>query len=216
MRNLEKDEEKRGKYREKLLATAFTLFSKESIESVKFEDIAKESNIGAATVYRYFGSKPEMVIELATKKWIEHYKEVEEYYQKAGGDSMNAAEELEFFLDSFINLYRNHKDLLRFNRNFDTYVIHEKCTEKQMKPYNDAVSIFAEKFHTVYKKAQEDGTLSIKVSEKKLFVNIMYIMLSVAGKYAEGLVYPPHAERDMTEELFLLKHMIFDSYAKRL
>ena len=214
MRNPEKDNKKRSKYREKILDTAFTLFSEDSIESVKFEDIAKKSNVGAATVYRYFKNKPEMVIELATQKWIEHYKEVEINYQKAGGDSMDAAEELEFFLDSFINLYRNHKDLLRFNRNFDTYVIHEKCSKEQMKPYNDAVSIFANKFHTVYRKAQEDGTLSIKVSEKKLFVNIMYIMLSVAGKYAEGLIYPPNEDRDMIEELFLLKHMIYDSYAK--
>ena len=126
---------------------------------------------------------------------------------------MNAAEELDFFLDSFIDLYSSHKDILRFNRNFDSYVKHEGCTEEQMRPYNETVSVFADKFHIVYKKAKEDGTLSINISEKKLFVNSLYIMLSVAGKYAEGLIYPPGYEQDMTEELYILKHMILNAYS---
>ena len=125
---------------------------------------------------------------------------------------MNAVEELEFFLDCFIDLYRDHKDLLRYNRNFDTFIKHEGATAEQMAPYNEAVNAFADKFHAVYRKAQEDGTLRIDVSEQALFTNTMYIMLSVAGKYAEGLIYPPEDERDLTEELSTLKQMILNYY----
>ena len=59
------------------------------------------------------------------------------------------------------------------------------------------VEVFATKFHTVYRKAKKDGTL--------------YTFVSVAGKFAEGLVYPPDGEHDMTEELLMLKRMIVDS-----
>ena len=97
------------------------------------------------------------------------------------------------------------------NRNFDTYVQHERCTAAQMRPYNDAVAVFAKKFHTVVRKARADGSLRIPVSEPRLFVNLLYTMLSVAGKYAEGLVYPPDGERNMTDELEAIKRMILDS-----
>lgn len=214
MHNTEKTEAGMAERREKLMQTGFRLFAEQSIESVKLQDIATASGIGIATLYRYFKTKPELVIEIATGKWREYYIEVEKAYEARGGNEMTASEELEFFLDSFIDLYRNHKDILRFNRNFDTYVKHEGCTKEQMKRYNEAVTMFADKFHTVYHKAQEDGTLDIRISEKKMFVNTMYIMLSVVGKYAEGLIYPPDCDQDMTEELYMLKHILWDAYGK--
>ena len=105
--------------------------------------------------------------------------------------------------------------MLRFNRNFDTYVKHQECTAEQMRPYNEAVNVFAKKFRTVYRKAKKDGTIDTRIPEKRLFVNTLYTVLSVAGKYAEGLVYPPDGEHDMTEELLMLKRMIVDSMRKR-
>ena len=84
-----------------------------------------------------------------------------------------------------------------------------------MRPYNEAVNVFAHKFHTVYLKAQKDGTLDLRIPEKRLFVNTLYTVLSVAGKYAEGLVYPPIGEHDMTDELLMLKRMIVDSMRKK-
>ena len=56
-----------------------------------------------------------------------------------------------------------------------------------MKPYNEAVNAFAGKFHTVFIKAEQDGTLRTDIPEENLFISSMYIMLLVAAKYAEGL-----------------------------
>ena len=212
MRNVNQDAGEARIRRDRILDTAFRLFSEQSIEAVKLQDIAVASGVGIATLYRYFENKPNLVIEIGTRKWLEYHKEVANAYQQRGGDSMTAAENLEFYLDCYIELYRNHKDILVFNRNFDTYVKHEGCTAEQMAPYNEAVSMYARRFHGLYTKAKEDGTLKIKISERKLFVNTMYIMLSVAGKYAEGLIYPMDYKQDMTEELFMLKRMILDTY----
>ena len=212
MRNVDQDASEAKLRRERLLDTAFRLFSEQSIEAVKLQDIATASGVGIATLYRYFENKPNLVIEIGTRKWLEYHKEVAKAYQQRGGASMTAAENLEFYLDCYIELYRNHKDILVFNRNFDTYVKHEGCTAEQMAPYNEAVSMYAKRFHGLYTKAKEDGTLNIKISERKLFINTMYIMLSVASKYAEGLIYPMDYKQDMTEELFMLKRMILDTY----
>lgn len=211
MRDARKDAIEMAARRERLLEAGFRLMSARTIEAVTLQEIADEAKIGIATLYRYFKAKPDLVIEIGTNIWKRYYVEVEKEYARLNGPAMNAAEELEFFLDSIIELYRSRRDVLRFNRNFDTYVQHERCTAAQMRPYNDAVAVFAKKFHTVVRKARADGSLRIPVSEPRLFVNLLYTMLSVAGKYAEGLVYPPDGERDMTDELEAIKRMILDS-----
>ena len=212
MRNAFQDEIEMEERREKLLETGFRLFSRSSIESVKLTEIAEESGIGIATLYRYFENKSTLVIEIGIKVWRGYFEEVHRMYDEMNGDDMSGEEELSFFLDCFIDLYRNHKDILRFNRNFDTYVKHSRCTAEQMRPFNDAMGIFAQKFHTVISKSQNDGTLNITEPEEKMFINLLYIMLSVTEMYTDGLVYPVIEQRDMTAELFELKEMIMKNY----
>ena len=215
MRNAEKDAVEKAERRGRLLETGFRLFAARSIEAVKLTQIADEAGLGIVTLYRYFKTKPDLVIEIGTALWRKYYVEVEKTYAARGGEKMSAAEEMEFFLDSIIELYRSHKDVLKFNRNFDTYVKHQECTAEQMRPYNEAVEVFAHKFHVVYEKAMKDGTLDIRVSESRLFVGTLYAVLSVAGKFAEGLVYPTEDHHNMLEELLMIKQMILGALKSR-
>ena len=122
MRDARKDAIEMAARRERLLEAGFRLMSARTIEAVTLQQIADEARIGIATLYRYFKAKPDLVIEIGTNIWKRYYAEVEKEYARLNGPAMNAAEELEFFLDSIIELYRSRRDVLRFNRNFDTYV----------------------------------------------------------------------------------------------
>ena len=84
MRNAEQDAIEKAQRRERLLDEAFRLFAARSIESVKLTEIAEAAGLGIVTLYRYFKTKPDLVIELATKKWIEYYAEVEKAYAARG------------------------------------------------------------------------------------------------------------------------------------
>ena len=212
MRNLEKDEIEMAKKRAKMLTVGFRLFSEMTIEVATMKDIAQTCGFGYKTMFRYFGTKTAFVITIGAKVWKEYAVKVEKMYRARGGDAMNAAEELEFFLDCFIDLYQNHKDILRFVRNFETYIRHENVSKEDLAVYNTVVDGFARKFHAVYQKAEKDGTLKLGLPETEFFPTIMYIMLSAAEKFAEGLVYPPEHEKDMRGELELLKKMILRMY----
>ena len=59
---------------------------------------------------------------------------MERNYAAKNGAQLDALGEMEIYLDSIIELYRSHKDLLKFNRNFDTYVKHVECSAEQMRP----------------------------------------------------------------------------------
>lgn len=212
MRNLQKDEIEMAEKRARMLAVGFRIFSEKTIEVATIKEIAKTCGLGYKTMFRYFGTKTALVIAIGEKIWKEYAVKVEEMYRARGGDDMNAAEELAFFLDCFIDLYRNHKDILRFIRNFETYIRHENVSKEDLGAYNAVVERFARKFHAVYQKAERDGTLKLGLPETEFFPTIMYIMLSAAEKFAEGLIYPPEHEKDMTRELELLKNMILRAY----
>ncbi len=51
------------------LETAFELFSSKSIETVSMIEIAKKSGYGTITLYRYFSTKPALVVAVAAWKW---------------------------------------------------------------------------------------------------------------------------------------------------
>ena len=213
MRNLEKDAREMAERRERMLSEGFRVFSQKSIEVVPMQEIANACDLGVATVYRYFRTKADLVIAIGAKILEKYAVKVDQMYSKNGGDAMNAAEELAFFLDCFIDLYQNHKDVLRFIRNFETYIRHENVSKEDLGVYNAVVDGFARKFHAVYQKAEKDGTLKLRMPETKFFYTILYIMLSASEKFAEGLVYPSEHEEDMTEELELLKNMILKTYS---
>ena len=213
MRNLEKDEIEMAKKRERMLTVGFRVFSQKTIEVATMKEIAKACGLGYKTMFRYFGTKTALVIAIGADIWKKYAVKVEEMYRARGGDAMNAAEELAFFLDCFIDLYQNHKDILRFIRNFETYIRHENVSKEDLAVYNTVVDGFARKFHAVYQKAEKDGTLKLGLPETEFFPTILYIMLSAAEKFAEGLVYQPENEKDMTRELELLKNLILHAYS---
>ena len=98
--------------------------------------------------------------------------------------------------------------MLRFNQNFNNYVRHEGVTREQMGPYMAAIGGFAEMFHELYEQGRRDGTLRTEIPEEKMFASTMHIMLAVAVRYAQGLLYSADDDSDRMEEMRLLKRMI--------
>ena len=214
MRNAEKDAREMKGRRDLMLETGFRVFAKKGIEGVTLQEVADACGIGIATLYRYFSTKLAFVIEIGTRKWNEYYKEVEAEFSRRGGDKMNAAEELDFYLSSYIVLYREHRDILAFNQNFNSYIIHEAATPAQLRDYMNAIEAFSVKFHKMYEKGRIDGSIATDEPERSMFVSTMHIMLAVAARFAQGVVYSDGNKADLTGELLNLKRMIMAQYVR--
>ena len=214
MRNLAKDEIEMKAKREAMLSEGFRLFAEKGIAPVAMQEVAKACGIGVATLYRYYNTKLALVIDIAVQKWKEFTDYIRSEQQRRDAEHMTAAEELELSLDCFIALYREHKDLLRFNQDFNNYVHHEGVTDEQLLPYLRAVGVFAGMFRRVYEKGKADGTIRTDMPQDKMFAATSHIMLAVAVRYAQGLVYAADREEDRTEEFELLKRMILREYVQ--
>ena len=204
MRNAEKDEQEMTARREAMLAQGFHLFADRGIEVVSMQEVAKACGVGIATLYRYYNTKLALVIAIAVRQWTDYADYARAQREIRCADKMTAAQELEFYLDFYIDLYQNHKDILCFNQDFNNYIRHEGAAPEQLRPYVEAVNVFS----ALYEKGKKDGTIRTDLPEEKAFAATSHIMLAVAVRYAQGLLFSGENEADMTQEILLVKRMI--------
>ena len=208
-RNAEKDAVEIAAKQQRILASAFHIFAERTIERVTMSDVAKEAQVGIATLYRYYSSKTTLVLATATWAWESYLKDSSRLLL-SGNDSLTAAQEFDLFLEASLDLYRNHKDLLRFNQFFNIYVSSEHIALDSTDAYIRVIRAFEERFVALCRKGQADGTLHCDMPPQKLFSTNLHLMLAVVTRYAVGLVY---ADEDaLEEELLFQKDLLFKEF----
>ncbi len=210
MRNKAKDEAEKSVRRQRAMEAGFRLFSEKGIDPVTMPEIAEASSVGRPSLYRYFSTKADLVIAIGAWKWQEYLDGVMGRVPAKLRESLTAREHLELFLDNFLDLYRNHRDILRFNHFFNSYIEREAVTPEQMKPYRQVTEILIGGFHNIFGKAG-DGTLRRDISEQLLASSVIHIMLAAVTRYAVGLVYVvPGANPE--DELILLRSALLREF----
>ena len=133
---------------------------------------------------------------------------------EADFERMTAAQVFGFYLDSFLLLYTDHMDLLKFNQFFNVYAQSENIDKKTMEPYRMMIQSFKERFDAMYQKACLDHTIRTDESKEEMFSKTLHLMLAAITRYAVGLVYIPD-EFDPIGELTMLKEMLLERYCTK-
>ena len=197
---------KQEKY-DHILDEGFKLIAERSIVSVIMPEVAKASGVSPATIFRYFPSKTELVVAIATRKWREYIDWHNSLLTSVEMEKLTGAEYLKFFFDSFLELYRNHKDILRFNYDFNSFVRDAEWTEEQKQPYTRMTAELGRQFHELYERGIKDGTLNADISEQTMFSSMFHIMHAAVTRYAVGLAVvidsDPESELVMLEDIML-------------
>lgn len=106
----------------KIIDTAFKIFVEKKIETVSMGEIAEAAGMGRATLFRHYPSKLELVIAVCAAKWKAYLDELDEKRPISSIGDIPAIDRFVFTLDSYIDMYHHHKDLLQYNDNFNYYV----------------------------------------------------------------------------------------------
>ncbi|MCR5600661.1 MAG: TetR/AcrR family transcriptional regulator [Ruminococcus sp.] len=202
---------KQEKYQH-ILEAGFRLFAENGIEQVTMTDIAEASKVGRMTLFRYFPSKTELVIAISTWKWKEYITWHNSLLSAEEMEKLTGAEQLKIYIVSFLELYRSHKDMLRFNYNFNSFLSYQKGTLEQKQPYQKLVDALSLQFHTLYERGRHDGTLNVDIPEYTMFSSVFHIMLAAVTRYAMGLAIVN--ESDTEKELMMLADMMLSRFTK--
>lgn len=210
-RNREKDEADKAKRRLLAMESGFRLFSEKGIDSVKMSDIVADCGVSRQSLYRYFSTKTDLVIAIGTWKWREYISQYKAEVSFEESAQMTAAQHMRSYLDSFIDLFRHHRDILRYNYYFNSFLANVQAMPEQIQSYTDVVDDLKKSFHSLYEKGEKDGTLRTDLSESVMFSSSFHIMLAAVTRYAMGLAYVPEDD-DLEKELILLEEALLGKY----
>ena len=179
----ERDGQKNARI-ERILQSAFSLFSHNGFDSIAMTDIAKDAEIGVASLYRYFATKDEIAIRTAIWSWENQKKMIlpllddSGYYQKKGLDQLS-----EIF-DLFWKLYQAVPDFFRYIYFFDAYIVCQKIDSDRLLIYQDVIQSVQKIISDAICKGIEDGSISIKYKgkEQQLYYALMHTIFSATQK----------------------------------
>ena len=198
---------------ERILLSAFSLFSHKGIDAIAMTDIAKNAEIGVASLYRYFETKDEIAIRTAIWAWESQKKVIIPMLQGEDYNKLDGFNQLEQILKLFFKLYEGEPDFFRFIYFFDSYAVCQQISPERLLPYQEVIlsvrKIIADAIH----KGLEDGSISprYKESEEELYFSIMHTVFSTSQKLSlSGKMLQMDEKNDGVLQLQLLGQIMLN------
>ena len=196
--------------RKAIINAAFQIFVEKKIEPVSMGEIAELAGVGRATLFRYYPNKLELVIAVCAAKWKEYLDALDAKRPLESIGDIPAIDRFTFTLDSYIDMYRHHKDLLQYNDNFNHYVTHEGVKDEQLEEFHASIYSVNTRLEWMYEKAKEDYTFRTDIPRDEFFRVTVHTMMSACVHYAGGFIWGARDNKDYTPELLRIKEMILN------
>ena len=172
------------KRKSEAVTCAMLCFCKNGIETTAIADIAAFAQVGEATLYRYFTTKENLVMECGIWFWklaISYYEKTiytREYLLK------NGMEQLETLLRITETIYREHRSKFKFLHDLDVFLLSHKVEEEKLKEYEALVDFLRPCLVEAIEKGKEDKSISFKEDTLTLYYTITHTVLSLMQKMA--------------------------------
>ncbi len=144
---------------DKAVEVSAQLFLKNGIESVKMTDIAKESGVGVATLYRYFGTKNGITIAAMTYMWNELNKMFSGIFESDVFLAQSGIKQVNDLMRMFIVLYEAHPGFMKLLSEFDLMLMSGDIPKQDLKNYEKSIINFYPVFENAYLTGLYDGTV---------------------------------------------------------
>ncbi len=189
---------------ESILSAGALLFLEHGIENVKMTDIAEQSGVGVATLYRYYGTKTTVAVEVMTYLWDDLRELFGGMFDSEIFLSQTGIKQLTDLMRMFVVLYEAHKDFMKLLGEFDRYVIRENVPKDELVRYEGSVIDFYPVLERAYKKGCDDGTVRSNIDFGLFYKTYTHALMEMCKKFINGAVLPSEDFSDAEKELEMM------------
>ena len=170
----------------RIMEAAFKLFSEKGIDTITMNDIAKKSEIGVASLYRYYETKEQIAVQTSIWAWEKQKEFILPLLMENDYENISGLEQVKKVISLFINLYENQSDFLRYIYFFDSFAVRSKIDNANLKEYENLILSVKNMISSAITKGLQDNSISerYKNNEELLYFTIMHTMFSTTQKLA--------------------------------
>lgn len=176
-------EEEMAERKYKILHVAYHLFCQHGIDAITLSQIAKESGVSNSTVYRYFETKAELLLQTQNILWTETVAQVTKNNWNQLPLSKNGWEELSILLYGFKAFYQQHSNYLLFSVDYKLFLV-RNCIRLSEYSYNKTLKPVKDIFCAALNRGQNDGSINRESPAETQFIEIWDLIRG----FAEQLV----------------------------
>lgn len=206
--NAERDRLEAERRKAQLIEAGFELFARYGIESVSLSAVAKKADVAASTMYKYFQNKASLAVAISARIWSDVWTTSREQQGEDTLAQMDPYQLFELYANTIIGLYLERPQILRYSANYKTYIRRENVPEGMLGEHLDSLRPIAELFLGSCKAAATGTPVRTDVSPEKMFSFLALTMLTMAERYAQGLVWTEVPEGAHADDLVQLKNLL--------
>ena len=168
--------------KEKIKSAAIQCFKDHGIENTKISDIAKAAGVGEATIYRYFETKPRLVIDCAVDVWKTELELLLAEAELQCEKDADGFSKLSGIFEMIGSIYERKPILLSLLEQLDNFIIKEKIPEEELTQFESAISCTAAYALRVIREGREDGSIRSDFNESLFYMSAGHAVLSLSQR----------------------------------
>ena len=166
------------------------MFLKQGFDNVKMSDIADESGVGVATLYRYFGTKTGIVIAAMTHLWNKLNDMFSGVFESEVFLKQKGIKQLEDLMKMFVVLYEAHPRFMKLLSEFDLMIVSEGVPKAMLKEYDRSIINFYCIFEGAYLTGLSDGSVREIPDLRLFYVTFAHALMQMSMKLINGELLP--------------------------
>lgn len=175
---------------EKAVSSCAEMFLKYGIDAVRMTDIAHESGVGVATIYRYFGTKTGITIAAMTYLWNQMKEMFSGIFESEVFLAQTGLKQLHDLMKMFVVIYQAHPAFMRVLSEFDQLITIENVPKDELKDYDRSVVNFYPIFEKSYITGLADGTVREVPDIQLFYVSFAHSLMELCKKLIQGEILP--------------------------
>lgn len=175
------------------------LLLERDVADIAMTDIAEGCEIGVASLYRWFGTKPVIVIRAGCLLWKRVRELFEGVFECDYYKEKNGLGQLGELMKVFKVLYISHKDFLRFLDSLDRYILSEEIPRNELEEYRLSVLDFYPLLETAYKNGVADGSAKAGLDFKTMYLAVTHALMLMSEKFSRGDIFEGENESAESE-----------------
>ena len=202
-----------------IIECSFELFAENGIESISLNEIAEKSEIGVASLYRYFSTKDDLAIEVAVWAWNQENDLFRQIYESENYKRLSGFDQISLLMEIFPTALVDQNSFFRFIYYFDAFVKRERISASRLEKYEQTINALNQIVISALQKGRSDGSINSKKdkasliassSDEDIYFTFMHSVFALAQKLALSgeMLFMDKAVQSVTQMQLLIDIML--------